>query len=142
MKQININKTGDNSDPFYRYQMSQINLKHETNFTLITNIEVIANELKRDVNSIMKFLGSSFGTQSKFDKKRNCGSLQGPFTIEKIQSELQKYINEFVLCLQCGLPETTFEKKQKKLYSKCSACGKLSLVVGNQKVIQLLINLC
>lgn len=136
---LNITRGGKNDDMFYRYRMAPINIKNETNFTILTNIDTVANDLKRDTGSILKFFGASFGTQSKYDKKRKVGSLQGTFKKEAIQTELQKYIENFVLCPKCNLPETTFKVKGKRVDACCDSCGTSSQVKGNSKVIAYLL---
>ena len=141
MSKINIISGGSNNDSHYRYKMQALKIKQETNFTILLNIDQVADDLKRDIGSILKFFGYSFGTRAKYDKKRKAGSLQGTFTKKQLEETLQGYIEDFVLCSKCKLPETEFKfnKKKETLKLKCAACGEKSKVKGDEKVISYLV---
>lgn len=47
--------TAHRNDSFYRYKMPSIELKHETNFTVIVNLSKIAHSLKRPISDLEKF---------------------------------------------------------------------------------------
>ena len=50
--------------------------------------------------------------------------------------KLREYVTEFVLCDQCGNPETTYLKKKNKLGKTCRACGHSSQIKSNDKLIR------
>ena len=41
----------------------------------------------------------------------------------KINEKVKKYAAEFVLCAECGKPDTKIEKEKEITYMKCAACG-------------------
>jgi translation initiation factor 2 beta subunit (eIF-2beta)/eIF-5 len=40
-----------------------------------------------------------------------------------MQESIYRYIQDFVLCKSCANPETTIEKRKKKSFMICAACG-------------------
>ena len=41
----------------------------------------------------------------------------------RINEKVKKYTEEFVLCKECGKPDTTVMKEGAYLFLKCAACG-------------------
>jgi len=41
----------------------------------------------------------------------------------RINEKIRQYANEFVLCQECGKPDTKIEKDGKFPFLKCQACG-------------------
>ena len=62
-------------------------------------------------------------------------SLTGTHTQETIQNSIFKYINDFVICTKCGIPEINYTIKDKNnVESKCSACGSYNIIKNNNKI--------
>lgn len=133
---LNIARKDFMDDPFYRYKMNPLSIKYETNFTFVQNINQVSDDLKRNKKSIIKYFGLILGTQSKYDKKRECCSLQGNFNKEKLQNILQDYIDIFVLCSKCNQPDTKIEvNKKKELYLSCDGCGNHYIIKTKKSII-------
>jgi len=133
---LNIN---GKSDPSYRYKMNPIkftiNGKGNGIFTIIHNLNDIGKSLNHPENLLLKFLSTYFGSISNDEKS----SITGSYTDIQLQNAIQVYINRFVLCPACCIPETVpiLRKESKKntlLDLKCSACGKTSEVKTNNKI--------
>ena len=132
---LNINGKNDSS---YRYKMPQVKstISGQGNgiFTIINNMNDISYSLNQPPILLLKFLSSSFGSIPNEEKM----SITGSYTEKQIQDNIQLYINRFVLCPACNIPETIpqVKKETKKnilLELKCSACGKISEVKSNNK---------
>lgn len=113
---------GDTDDPFYRYQrpetMIHTNTKKRT--TTILNIVSICSSINRDIDSLKRYLNRYHKTQIKKDGEQLI--LKGCIPNHVIEESIDTYIQRFVLCKNCGNPET--EMKDNKL--SCLACGKVS----------------
>jgi len=64
-------------------------------------------------------------------------SITGSYISDELQKTLQIYINRFVICPKCRIPETIpqLNKQSKKnitLELKCSSCGSISNVLCNK----------
>jgi len=49
--------------------------------------------------------------------------LKGIFTYQEVLKVLREFINKYILCTTCTLPELSYQSKDKKVRSKCMACG-------------------
>ena len=41
----------------------------------------------------------------------------------RINEKISQYVKEYVLCPECGKPDTRLMKEDKFIFIKCSACG-------------------
>jgi len=98
---ININNL---DDPFYRYKMPAIKLTSNNNKTFIQNIEDIANHINTPLEILIKYVSYSLGTN--YNNKDM--SFTGLYNNNKLQDIIYNYINEFVICKTCNIPELTY----------------------------------
>ena len=125
---MSLNINGDTSDPNYRYRMPILETTQtgsgKNSHTILSNIKDIAASLGQSEIIIPKFIGFKLGTN--VDNKNN--SIKGHYTTKSLQNEIFDYINRFVICSHCSIPELIPElerifKKKKLVKFKCSACG-------------------
>jgi translation initiation factor 2 beta subunit (eIF-2beta)/eIF-5 len=123
---INICGEIDNPDPFFRYKMDAPIIKHEGGGngkkTRISNIESIAEQLHRTPEEIIRFLGVELSTTSKYIE--NSAILNGHMRQDDLNSSINKYIETFVICKKCRLPEIPkYKLDGKGIKTKCLGCG-------------------
>lgn len=127
---ININGSNDYN---YRYKMAPINVKlggyGNGMFTTINNMEEITDAINTPSEIIYKYFASVLG--SSYNEKKN--TLTGHHTNKKLQEILYEYINSFVLCPLCGIPELTYSlikisSKNFDLTCMCTACGNNNII--------------
>lgn len=123
---VNVNRSID--DTFYRYKMPLIEAKVEGRGngikTVIPNMVDVAKALDRSAMYTCKYLGVELGAQTTMDVANDRYIVNGEFDATRFQDLLDGFIKKFVLCLQCGNPETKLRVTSKKLIeSKCIACG-------------------
>jgi len=132
---ININGSEDNS---YRYKMPvlQCAIKGNGNgiYTIITNLNDVSKYINHPPNLLLKFMSTYNGSMANEEKM----SITGSYTSDELHKTLQIYINRFVICPKCNIPETIpqINKQSKKniiLELKCSSCGSISSVLCNNK---------
>lgn len=127
---LNINKT---KDPFYRYKMHKIEIQkigrgNGCN-TMLINLDTIEEDLGHPSEIIFKFIGHNLGV--KVDKKKN--TVGGHHEYIEIQATIFKYIDIFVICQKCGIPEIIPVIIKKTLVFRCSACGENYKIVREPK---------
>jgi len=115
---------GHQDDPFFRYKMPNITTKVEGSGkmikTFISNLELLASSLKRQPDVILKYLGYARNVNVNLNK----GYISGSHSIADLTRHLTTFIETFVLCAQCGLPEAALNVSSKKqLVHQCNACG-------------------
>uniref|UniRef100_M4B4V4 W2 domain-containing protein n=1 Tax=Hyaloperonospora arabidopsidis (strain Emoy2) TaxID=559515 RepID=M4B4V4_HYAAE len=138
MSLMNIAGTQPVEDPEYRYKMPRLQAKIEGRGngikTLVVNCADIAASLHRSTAEVCKFFGCELGAQSKYDDKTDRAIVNGAFEAAMMQQHLLKYIEGFVLCPACRLPETKYKFKGQLIFHKCYACGAVEPVDMNHKL--------
>ena len=135
MTTLNIN--GDSNDPYYRYKMPRL-ISNKTGrgngcHTIILNLEDVTESFNHPASIVFKYMGNVLAantTESKW-------SINGHYEEEDLIEVLYQYINSFVICSHCTIPEllpsVEGKKKNKKLIMTCSACGHSSTMQGVSK---------
>ncbi|MCK5343013.1 MAG: translation initiation factor IF-2 subunit beta [Candidatus Heimdallarchaeota archaeon] len=126
--QDNISSDRSNED---RFKLPQAEIFYEGNTTVIKNFDKISDAVNRDPEKILKFLLGGLGTAGE----RYSGRVifQGKIPTVSIQSKLKDYIETFVICSECGKPDTHLVKKGRTLIVRCDACGGFRPVKSRKK---------
>mmetsp|Transcript_34712 Transcript_34712/g.136851 ORF Transcript_34712/g.136851 Transcript_34712/m.136851 type:complete len:398 (-) Transcript_34712:2242-3435(-) len=131
---MELNIGGKADDEFFRYKMPPLQAKVEGRGngikTRIVNCAQVAKALKRPPGYVCKFFGCELGAQTKINEETGEYIVNGAHTVETLSGVLQKFIQMFVLCRSCGLPETDLKVnvKSHSIKAKCTACGHVEVV--------------
>ena len=123
---INIRGTNDkiNDDIFYRYKMHKPKLIEQKNNKIFDNINLILKDINREENLLIKFIKSKMGIN--VISKNNKIILPKHIMLNQIIQCLYEFIEIYVLCPKCKLPETNLIDNN--LQCKCcSYNGKLNI---------------
>lgn len=124
---INIAGLTPVDDPSYRYKMPRIQGKVEGRGngikTVLVNVTDVAASLNREAPEITKFFGCELGSQTTYAADSDRAIVNGAHTERDLQNHLSRYIENFVLCKGCRLPETYYKIKGGIISQKCNACG-------------------
>ena len=125
-------------DPEYRYKMPTVFGKMEGrgngSKTVIPNISAVGLSLHRDPGEVNKFFGTELGAQTTYNAETDRAVVNGHHTDQVLQQMIHKYIECFVLCPNCRLPETEYKIKSGAVYHKCAACGAKEMVDMSHKL--------
>jgi translation initiation factor 2 subunit 2 len=89
--------------------------------TVIRNFSEIAKKFRREPRHIAKFLFRGLAVPGNLTSSELI--LQGNIQPHIINQRILEYVKEFVLCNECGKPDTNMQKTDKILTLKCEACG-------------------
>mmetsp|Transcript_3584 Transcript_3584/g.7445 ORF Transcript_3584/g.7445 Transcript_3584/m.7445 type:complete len:407 (-) Transcript_3584:110-1330(-) len=135
---INISGLTPVDDPEYRYKMPAVFGKIEGSGngikTAIPNISDVATSLHRAPGEVNKFFGTELGAQSRYAPDTDRAIVNGAHTDAVLQELVHKYVEKFVLCPNCGLPETEYKIKSETIFHKCMACGAKEMVDMNHRL--------
>jgi len=124
---INIAGAQAIDDPEYRYKMPRIIGKVEGRGngikTAIPNMVDVASSLHRPPGEVTKFFGCELGAQTTYNDDTERSIVNGAHETRVLQDKLSVYIEKFVLCPACKLPETSYKIKHEIIYHNCLACG-------------------
>jgi translation initiation factor 5 len=124
MTTLNINNS---DDPSYRYKMPIVTCqqqggKIDGRSTILTNLNDVTTAFNTPSSIVLKFIGFKKGL--RVNDSNN--SITGHHTSNDIIDIIFQYIDKFVICPNCGIPEllpiVEGKKKKRKLFFKCSAC--------------------
>jgi translation initiation factor 5 len=91
--------------------------------TAVVNMRDVANALHRPPDEVTKFFGCELGAQTNWVDATDKSIVNGAHTDAVLQQLLHKYIDIFVLCPNCHLPESNYKIKSGIIYHSCLACG-------------------
>jgi len=135
---INIAGMTPIDDPEYRYKMPAVFGKIEGSGngikTAIPNISDVALSLHRQPGEVNKFFGTELGAQTRYNADTDRAIVNGAHTDATLQDLVHRYIDKFVLCPNCNLPETEYKIKSDAIYHKCAACGAKEMVDMSHKL--------
>lgn len=124
---VNIAGSKAIDDPEYRYKMPLVYGKIEGRGngikTVIPNITDVATSLHRSPGEVNKFFGCELGAQTSYAPETDRAVVNGAHNDATLRAFMKRYIDVFVLCPACGLPETQYKIKDKHIYHRCKACG-------------------
>jgi len=135
---INISGNTPVDDPEYRYTMPAVFGKIEGSGngikTAIPNISEVGFSLHRSPGEVNKFFGCELGAQTTYSEETDRAIVNGAHTDDTLQKLIHRYIESFVLCPNCGLPETKYSIKNGTIWHRCAACGAKEMVDMNHKI--------
>jgi translation initiation factor 2 subunit 2 len=104
-----------------RFEIPKVMGHLQGNRTIISNFQQIASTLRRPPEHMLKYVLKELAAP---------GQLTGSALImgtkiaaSRVNQKVRQYANEFVLCPECGKPDTKMEEEGPVLYLKCTACG-------------------
>jgi translation initiation factor 2 subunit 2 len=124
-----IEQTPDIEGSSERFEVPDPVVRQEGNVTVFENFQEVRRQLDRDEDHVMKFLQDELGTSGHIDESGRA-RLTGEFNQRRLDDAIEEYTEEFVLCSECGLPDTRLEREQGALILKCDACGARSSTSG------------
>jgi translation initiation factor 2 subunit 2 len=94
--------------------------------TIITNIKEIADYMRRPIEHIAKYLQQQLAASGKIEGERLI--LNTKLNSSKVNDKIQQYAKEFVLCTECGKPDTEIISEKGIKFKHCLACGAKSSI--------------
>ncbi len=104
-----------------RFVIPKVEGRFEGRKTILTNFFQIASHLRRDSEHFQKFLVKELATSGHKDGDRLVLNIKVPSA--KINLKIEQYAKEFVICRECGKPDTKLSKEDRLSFIHCLACG-------------------
>lgn len=122
-----IERTPDIEGGGERFDVPTPALRQEGNVTVFENFRAVVGRLDRAGEHVMKFIQNELGTSGSIDESGRA-RLTGSFDTDRVAGAVGEYTEEYVLCPECGLPDTRLETEQGATLLRCEACGARSSV--------------
>jgi len=117
-----LEQTPDIEEGSDRFDVPTPEVRQEGNVTVYENFQDTLDRLDREDEHVLKFLQDELGTSAHIDESGRA-RLTGEFGQDRIGDAVEEYTDRFVLCSECGLPDTRLEREQGALLLRCEACG-------------------
>ncbi|MDE1848785.1 MAG: translation initiation factor IF-2 subunit beta [Nanoarchaeota archaeon] len=115
-----IKKSESNGE---RFEIPKAEGHFEGKKTIITNFSQMASYLRRKPEHFQKFLLKELASSGQIEGERLILNQKVPSA--KINQKIEEYAKEFVICKECGKPDTELVKdpEQRVTFIHCLACG-------------------
>ena len=117
-----------------RFNLPKAEIFYEGNTSVIKNFDKISDAVNREPDEILKFLLGGLGTAGERSGSRVI--FQGKIRAESIQSKLMDYIDTYVICSECGKPDTHLVKRGRNTMVRCDACGAIRPLKSQKRTIE------
>jgi translation initiation factor 2 subunit 2 len=104
-----------------RFEIPKLVGHFEGKKTILTNFFQIADYIRRNPEHFQKFMLRELAVSGQRDGDRLILNMNVPSA--KINQKVEQYVKEFVLCRNCGKPDTELVKEDRMAFVKCLACG-------------------
>jgi len=104
-----------------RYVIPKILGHLQGNKTILSNFFQIADSLNRDPNQMLKYILKELATPGEV--KKSFVILGRKVSASAINNKIVEFAKKYVLCKECGKPDTKQSKQQRVTFIKCNACG-------------------
>ena len=116
-----VEKVPKKTDAGERFVMPKSQTQPDGLKTIIVNFSEIATSLGREEPHLLKFLLKELATSGEIKNKRV--SVIGRFNNFAVDKKMELYVNQYVICKECGRPDTHIVKEDRMNFLKCDACG-------------------
>ncbi|HIJ00034.1 MAG: translation initiation factor 2 subunit 2 [Candidatus Methanomethylophilaceae archaeon] len=104
-----------------RFNIPEPDILQEGKITVLRNFQDITDVLRRDPEHMLQFLLREMGTPGNLDGRR--AIFKAKLNAAQIMERIESYIDTFVICSECGRPDTRMTKEGRTLVLECDACG-------------------
>jgi len=115
-----------------RWVKPELEVIQEGKLTIVRNMEEVLTALNRPADHFIPLLLREIGTAGNFDNGRLV--LQARVSADNLTRRLDKYVETYVICGECGRPDTHLAKEERITIVKCDACGGHRPVKAAKKV--------
>lgn len=105
-----------------RFEIPKVRGHLEGNKTVVTNFLQIASTLRRPVDHLLKYVLKELATPGEI-LRSGLLVLGTKLPASRMNDKIRQYAHEFVLCPDCGKPDTEIKREGDFSFLKCSACG-------------------
>jgi translation initiation factor 2 subunit 2 len=104
-----------------RFKVPEPDIFLEGKVTTVRNFSQIIDALRREPDHLLQYLLRELGTPGYIEGQRLI--LKAKLTPTQVTDRIMNYTDTFVLCSECGRPDTKINKEGRILVLECEACG-------------------
>jgi len=93
----------------------------EGNKTVISNFFQIASVIGRNPDHLLKYISREMAAKGEYKKQLLIFNTKLPSA--KMNEKIEQYVDTYVICKECGKPDTKLVKEGSVVFIRCQACG-------------------
>lgn len=105
-----------------RLEVPEPEVRTEGNVTVFENFQPVCDRLDRREDHVVRSLQRELGTSAHIDE-RGRARLTGDFGADRLAGAVERYVEDYVRCPECSLPDTRLEQEGDAEIRRCEACG-------------------
>ena len=114
-----------------RFEVPKVRGHVQGSRTILSNFNEISSILGRDSSHLLKFILKGLATPGEM-KSNGFVVMGSKVAASRINEKIKQYARIFVICPECGKPDTKILKEKEVSFMKCQACGAKSPI--NSKI--------
>lgn len=104
-----------------RFELPELDVIQEGKTTVFKNFQDIADKIRREPDHLLHYLLKELGTPGNLEGRR--AVLKAKIPSAHIKEKVDDYVATYVICSECGRPDTHIEKEDRTFILVCEACG-------------------
>ena len=104
-----------------RFEVPKIRGHIQGNKTILSNFLQIAQHFGRKPEHLLKYVLKELAAPGEI--KKQFVILGTKIPASRVNEKIQQYAETFVICRECGKPDTKMIKEENVYFIKCQACG-------------------
>ena len=104
-----------------RFQLPDMDVIYEGKTTVFRNFGDIVDLIRREHSQVLGFLLKELGTAGTQDGRRVV--FKGRVAAKAIEDRIKSFVEMYVLCQECGRPDSHLNKEGRTVILECEACG-------------------
>lgn len=104
-----------------RFELPELDIIQEGKITIFKNFIDVTDKLRRDPQHLLQYLLKELGTPGSIDGRRVV--FKAKLNPMHINEKVKDYTETYVICSECGRPDTHLEKEDRTIILVCEACG-------------------
>ncbi|MDR3206590.1 MAG: translation initiation factor IF-2 subunit beta [Candidatus Methanoplasma sp.] len=104
-----------------RFELPELDILQEGKITVLRNFIDVTDKVRRDPQHLLQFLLKELGTPGNIDGRR--AVFKAKIAPQNIKEKIETYTETYVICSECGLPDTKMIREDRTLILECEACG-------------------
>lgn len=113
-----VKKVDSNSE---RFEVPKIEGYFVGKKTIVSNFFQIASYIRRNPEHLQKYLLKELAASGQKEGDKLVMNIR--ISSSKVSEKINRYIKEFVICKECGKPDTELVKEDRIRVIHCLACG-------------------
>ena len=104
-----------------RFEIPKVDVQNVGNKTVFSNFIQVASYIRRTPEQVCKFLTKELASLGKIENDRLIFNRK--ISSVQVQDKFSLYVKKYVLCNQCGKPDTEITKQDNLQFIHWLACG-------------------